>query len=89
MKPIGYNRSLLKAESQPMSKAIKLSETLIHEAAIYAKAQHRSTPKQIEHWARMGKIAEENPDMPYSFIQGLLIAVEEVKAGEVSEYEFG
>jgi len=38
-----------------MSKAIKLSESLINDAIINGKAQHRSAAKQIEYWARIGK----------------------------------
>lgn len=72
-----------------MSKAIKLSDELINDATINGKAQHRSPPKQIEYWARIGKIADENPDLSLSFIKGTLIGIEESKAGEVSEYEFG
>ena len=72
-----------------MATAIKLSDELINDAAINGKAQHRSTPKQIEYWARLGKIAEENPDLPLGFIKGVLIGKEEIKAGDVSEYEFG
>ena len=65
-----------------MAKAIKLSDEL-------GKAQERSAPKQIEYWAKIGKIAIENPDLPYSFIQGVLLGIEEMDAGEVSEYTFG
>ncbi len=45
-----------------MAKAIKLSDELIDDAQRYASVNHRSPPKQIEHWATIGKIAEENPD---------------------------
>ena len=72
-----------------MAKAIKLSESLIHDAVVNGKAQHRSPPKQIEYWARIGKIADENPDLPLSFVKGILIGIEESRAGDVSEYEFG
>ena len=72
-----------------MATAIKLSDELIKDAAINGKAQHRSTPKQIEYWARLGKIAEENPDLPLGFIKGIVIGKEEINAGDVSEYEFG
>ena len=72
-----------------MPKAIKLSDELINDAVINGKAQHRSPPKQIEYWARIGKLADENPDLPLSFIKGILVGVEESKAGNVSEYEFG
>ncbi len=72
-----------------MAKPIKLSDELVNEATAHGKAQHRSPPKQIEYWARMGKIAEENPDLPLAFVKDILIGVEEVKAGDVSEYQFG
>ncbi|WP_341328092.1 hypothetical protein [Methylotuvimicrobium sp. KM2] len=72
-----------------MSKAIKLSESLINDAVINGKAQHRSAPKQIEYWARIGKIVDENPDLPLTFIKGILTGIEENKAGEISDYKFG
>ncbi|VAX05394.1 hypothetical protein MNBD_GAMMA26-1537 [hydrothermal vent metagenome] len=72
-----------------MSKAIKLSESLISDAVINGKAQHRSAPKQIEYWARLGKIADENPDLSLGFLKGILIGIEENKAGDISEYKFG
>ena len=72
-----------------MSKAIKLSECLINDAIINGKAQQCSAPKQIEYWARIGKIADESPDLPLGFIKGILTGIEESKAGEVSDYQFG
>ena len=72
-----------------MAKAIKLSDELVVDATTHGKAQHRSAPKQIEYWARLGKIADENPDLPLSFIKGILTGIEEKKAGDVSEYQFG
>jgi hypothetical protein len=39
------------------------------EAGKYASVYTRSVSMQIEHWARIGKIAEENPDLPYAFIR--------------------
>jgi len=68
---------------------VKLSDQLVNEAKRYAAVYSRSVPKQIEHWARMGKIAQENPDLSYEFIEQLLIARQEVADGEVSEYQFG
>lgn len=72
-----------------MPVAIKLSDELVNDAKAYAKAQHRTPPKQIEYWARIGKIAEENPDLPLSFVKDALIGLEEVHAGNASEYTFG
>jgi len=42
-------------------------------------------PKQIEYWSQIGKIAEENPDLPFAMIRDILIADQE---GVVGEYEF-
>jgi len=72
-----------------MARAIKLSDSLIESAKITGKTELRSTPKQIEYWARIGKIAEEHPDLPLGFVKGILLGLEEIKAGEVSEYKFG
>ncbi|MDD5175991.1 MAG: hypothetical protein PHQ05_06175 [Sterolibacterium sp.] len=72
-----------------MSIALKLSDELIEIARPHAAAKHRSVPKQIEHWARLGKAVEDNPELPVQFIKDTLLAVEETKAGQLSEYQFG
>lgn len=71
-----------------MSTPVKLSDDLVKSAKTYAAAMSRSVPKQIEHWARIGRMAEENPDLSYEFIEGLLIAMEEVENGDVTEFVF-
>ena len=65
-----------------MSVNVKLSENLVEQAKRYAHIQHRSLPKQIEYWSRIGKIAEENPDLPYAMIRDILIADQEEVIGE-------
>jgi len=72
-----------------VAKAIKLSDELVNDAAIHAKAQHRSTPRQIEYWARIGKIADENPELPLGFVKDILTGLAESEGGDVSEYQFG
>lgn len=72
-----------------MATALKLSDDIIEAARPYASAMHRSVPKQIEYWARIGKAAEENPDLPVGLIIETLIALEEDKAGLSTEYQFG
>jgi hypothetical protein len=57
-----------------MSVNVKLSEELVALAKRHGGVNHRSLPKQIEHWSLMGKIAEENPDLPYALIKDILIA---------------
>ena len=65
-----------------MSVNVKLSENLVDQAKRYALIQHRSLPKQIEYWSQIGKIAEENPDLPYAMIRDILIADQEEVVGE-------
>ena len=47
------------------AESLRLPAHLIDPARIAAHASHRSIPKQIEHWAVIGRIAEENPDMSF------------------------
>jgi hypothetical protein len=72
-----------------MPQSVKLSDELIKQARHYGDVYHRSTAKQIEYWSTIGKISEENPDLPYSFIKDILLAQREVLSGDVTPYEFG
>jgi hypothetical protein len=65
-----------------MSVNVKLSEGLAEQAKIYAHIEHRSMPKQIEYWSQIGKIAQENPDLPFAMIRDILIADQEPVIGE-------
>ena len=62
---------------------------MVLEAHKYAAVFSRSVSKQIEHWAKIGRIAEENPDLPYNFIRDILVSLEEMKGEEATSYEFG
>lgn len=72
-----------------MAQSIKLSDELLQEAGIYATVYSRSIPKQIEYWSRIGKIAEENPDLSYEFIKEILLAKAENNGGKLEKYTFG
>lgn len=76
-------------EENVMTTAIRISDGLARDAKIYSKIDKRSITGQIEHWARVGKCAEENPDLTYSLIKEILIGLEELEHGEFSEYSFG
>ncbi|HBR71037.1 TPA: hypothetical protein DIC20_05450 [Candidatus Dependentiae bacterium] len=69
-----------------MATPVKLSDTIISEAKIMSKAVNRSVAGQIEHWARIGRLAEENPDLTYEFIKNILIAQEEARAEKLEPY---
>ena len=72
-----------------MGYAVRISNTLVDEAKICSKVESRSITGQIEHWAKIGKIAEENPDLTYSLIKDILIGMEELESGQGTEYKFG
>jgi len=65
-----------------MAINVKLSEHLVEQAKVYGQIEHRSVPKQIEYWSQIGKIAQENPDLPFSMIREILIADQEPVIGE-------
>ncbi len=71
-----------------MTKTIRISGTLVHEAQNYSKIYNRFVPKQIEFWSKIGKIAEENPEMSYDEIRMILSSLEEKKFGDVEDFEF-
>lgn len=64
---------------------VGLDRALVDSARIHAE----STRKQIEYWAMLGRLAEQNPDLPHDFLVGLLQARAQVKVGDVSEYSWG
>ena len=72
-----------------MTTAVRVSESLVREARLFSAVDNRSVTGQIQHWARIGKCAEENPDLTYRLIKDILIGVEELKQGEPTEYKFG
>jgi len=72
-----------------MPTAIRVSDSLVNEARKYSKFEHRSLTGQIEHWAMIGKCAEENPDLTYDLIKEIFIGIEELNRGEKTEYKFG
>lgn len=71
------------------SNSIRLDQELIEQAAIIGKALNRTTPKQIEHWAKIGQMMEDNPDLPYEFVKQAIIAQAERDAGKLEAYDFG
>jgi hypothetical protein len=72
-----------------MSIALKLSDDLVEMARPHAAAGHRSVPKQIEYWARLGKAIDDNPELPLQFIKDTLLAAQEAKVGQLTPYQFG
>lgn len=72
-----------------MPTPVRISDELVNEAKKYSRIDHRSMTGQIEHWAKIGKCAEENPDLTYRLIKEILMGIEELEQGDKSEYRFG
>ena len=59
------------------SISIRIDQTLYNQARQDAAAEHRTIAGQIEYWARIGRAALDNPDLPVDFIAGSLVAMAE------------
>ena len=70
------------------TESIRLDSALIGKAKIIGNALSRSPAKQIEHWAKIGRLMEDNPDLPYEFVKNAVIAKAEKEAGELEAYNF-
>jgi len=60
-----------------MSVSIRVNDELYNLAKTQAKAEFRTIPSQIEYWARVGRAAMDNPDLPIEMVEKLLIAMNE------------
>jgi len=68
---------------------LRLDENLVSEAKLVGEVMSRSAAKQVEHWAKIGKIMEDNPDLTFEFVKQTLLAQAEIDAGLVEEYRLG
>ena len=69
-----------------MAQTVRLDDEFVADVKVHASAAHRSLPKQIEYWANIGRMVEDNPDLPFSFIKDVMLAAEQVKEGQVTRY---
>lgn len=67
-----------------MSISIRIDDMLYEIAKVRAKAEMRSIPQQVSYWARIGRAALDNPDLPIEFVRDTLVAMEE----EFEPFEF-
>ena len=68
--------------------SVRLDRGLVEKASIMGKALNRTPPKQIEYWAKIGEMMEDNPDLPYEFVKQAIIAKAEKEAGKLEPYSF-
>lgn len=69
-----------------MATSVRLDDRFVTNAKVYAEAENRSLPKQIEYWGKVGQIMIDNPDLSYAFVHESLLATEEMKKGLTTKY---
>ena len=57
--------------------SVRIDETLVDAARAAAKAEFRTVQGQLEFWAKVGRAALDNPDLPASFIAESLMSLAE------------
>jgi hypothetical protein len=72
-----------------MTVSVNVSSELAGLAEPYAAAENRSIAQQIEYWARLGKAATDNPELPLQFLKETILAMQQAKDGQVAPYSFG
>ena len=57
--------------------SMRIDESLVGAARVAAKAEFRTVQGQVEFWAKVGRAALDNPDLPASFIAESLMSLSE------------
>jgi len=57
--------------------SVRIDENLVCAARAAAKAEFRTVQGQVEFWAKVGRAALDNPDLPASFIAESLMSMAE------------
>lgn len=60
-----------------MSVSVRVDESIYEAARKTAKAECRTVSHQIEYWAKIGKAALDNPDLPIDFVRDIVIGLEQ------------
>ena len=59
------------------STSIRIDQKLYDQARSEALVEHRTIAGQVEYWAKIGRAALDNPDLPVSFIAESLASMAE------------
>ncbi len=57
-----------------MSMPVRIDDKLYEQAKTTSRGECRTIAGQLEFWAKIGKAALDNPDLPIEFVRDLLIA---------------
>jgi hypothetical protein len=72
-----YNCGKSRKERLMSTISVRIDETLVDAARTAAKAEFRTVQGQVEFWAKVGRAALDNPDLPASFIAESLMSLAE------------
>lgn len=62
------------------STSIRINQALYNQARNEAQSEHRTIAGQIEYWAKVGRAALDNPDLPVEFIAESLASLSEPRS---------
>ena len=60
--------------------SVRIDEALVDAARAAAKAEFRTVQGQVEFWAKVGRAALDNPDLPVSFVAESLASMAEPRS---------
>ena len=66
-----------------MSMPVRIEKETYDRAKAEAAVEHRTIAGQIEYWAKVGRTAIDNPDLPINFIIDVLAALAEPTSEKV------
>ena len=66
-----------KGSNMTTTTSIHIDQSLYDQAKTDAAAEHRTISGQVEYWAKVGRAALDNPDLPVSFIAESLASMAE------------
>ena len=66
-----------------MSMPVRIEKETYERAKAEAAIEHRTIAGQIEYWAKVGRTAIDNPDLPINFIIDVLAALAEPASEKV------
>ena len=67
-----------------MSMPVRIDSLLYEQAKNEAKSEHRTIAGQIEFWARVGRAAIDNPELPVDFVVQVLASMKEPRSDAIA-----
>ena len=63
--------------------SVRIDEKLVQDARARAKAEFRTVQGQVEFWAKVGRAALDNPDLPATFIAESIMSMAEPREDSI------